>query len=303
MNPALYMITVLIWGSTWLAIYFQLGEVAVVVSVFYRFALAALLLMTTMALLGKLQKTTPRDHAFMVLQGGCLFSFNFLCFYNATESIASGLLSVVFSLATVFNAINGRLIWGDAIPRRVIVAGTVGFVGLLLLFWPEFAGQQIDAAVIRGIGLATLGTYFFSLGNMISRRHGSKGLHPLTTNSYAMCYGAMILALIVWLSGESLSLPTTASYYWALIYLSVFGSVVAFTTYLMLIDRLGANKAAYTTVIFPLIALVLSSIYEGYQWQWMAVLGLSLAILGNIIIVTNRESLSRFQQALNRLTS
>jgi drug/metabolite transporter (DMT)-like permease len=254
-----------------------------------------------MVLLGKLQQTTPCDHAMMVLQGGCLFSFNFLCFYTATESIASGLLSVVFSLATVFNALNGKLIWGDTIPRRVIIAGSVGFCGLVLLFWPEFAGQTVDPAILRGIALAVLGTYFFSLGNMISRRHGNHGLHPLTTNSYAMCYGAIILAFSLWLSGESLSLPTAPSYYWALIYLSIFGSIVAFTSYLMLVNRLGANKAAYSTVIFPLIALLLSSLFEGYQWHWTAIAGLGLALVGNIIIVTNKNSCNHLFALFRRL--
>ena len=130
MNSLLYISTVLIWGTTWLAIYFQLGEIPLLLSVFYRFALATVLFLPLMFLFGKLQKTTARDHFFMLLQGACLFSFNFICFYTATQYAASGLISVIFSLATLYNAVNNRILYREAITRRVIVAAIIGVFGL-----------------------------------------------------------------------------------------------------------------------------------------------------------------------------
>ena len=287
MNLSLYAITVLIWGTTWLAIYFQLGGVPVNVSVFYRFALAAILLLPWMWLTGKLQKTDASDHKFMVLQGACLFSLNFICFYNATQYITSGLVAVVFSLATIYNAFNNRLFWKEAVPAKVLVAGAIGTTGLILLFLPEFQQKGFSGDTLKGLLLAALGTYFFSLGNMISKRHSMKGITPLTTNAYAMGYGTVILAIILTLSAQPLVIDTRPQYLGALFYLSVFGSIVGFTTYLTLVARMGANKAAYATVMFPVVALLLSSWFESYQWQTLSFVGLGLTMLGNVVINFN----------------
>lgn len=295
MTSALYALTVLIWGSTWLAIYFQLGEVAVNVSVFYRFALAALLLLPWMWWTGKLQKTDRSDHGFMILQGLCLFSLNFMCFYTATQYISSGLVAVVFSLATLYNAVNNRIFWKEQIPARVVLAGIIGSSGLVLLFWPEFAGQQVSSDTVKGLMLAALGTYFFSLGNMISKRHSLKGVQPLTTNAYAMTYGTLVLALILVLTQQPLAFDFSMEYVTALVYLSVFGSIIGFTAYLTLVARLGANRAAYATVMFPVIALLLSSWFEGYVWQWQSFVGLTLTMLGNVLI--NFQGLKGFMLA------
>ncbi len=284
MNAVLYATTVLIWGSTWLAIYYQLGEVPVNVSVFYRFALAAVLLLPAMWFSGKLMKTNRSDHIFMVLQGVCLFSLNFICFYNATQYITSGLVAVVFSLATIYNALNNRLFWGEAIPTKVLIAGAIGSSGLILLFMPEFQDKAISTDTFKGLGLAALGTYFFSLGNMVSKRHSLKGITPLTTNAYAMAYGAIILAVILAMTAQPLVISTQIEYLTALFYLSIFGSIVGFTTYLTLVARLGSNEAAYSTVMFPVVALMLSGCFEGYQWQLTGFVGLVLTILGNLII-------------------
>ena len=287
MNASLYIITVLIWGSTWLAIHFQLGDVPVNVSVFYRFALAASLLLPWMWFTGKLQKTDRSDHLFMVLQGACLFSFNFLLFYNATHYITSGLVAVVFSLATLFNAVNNRFLWKETIPRAVLIAGFIGTIGLVLLFVPELNGKVQGSRALdtlKGLVLAGLGTYLFSLGNMISKRHSLKGIKPITTNAYGMAYGTLILAGVLLVTAQPLVIDTSAQYLGALFYLSVFGSIIGFTTYLTLVARLGANKAAYTTVMFPVVALMLSSWFEGYEWQMISFIGLALTILGNLII-------------------
>jgi len=287
-NASLYAVTVIIWGSTWLAIYFQLGEVPVNVSVFYRFALAAALLLPWMWFTGKLQKTDRSDHLFMVLQGACLFSFNFICFYNATHYITSGLVAVVFSLATLFNAVNNRFFWKETIPRTVLFAGGIGSTGLVLLFLPELTGKVQGSSssldTLKGLGLAGLGTYLFSLGNMISKRHSLKGIKPITTNAYGMAYGTLILAGILLVTLQPLVVDSSTQYLGALLYLSILGSIVGFTTYLTLVARLGANKAAYTTVMFPVVALMLSSWFEGYEWQVTSFIGLALTILGNLII-------------------
>lgn len=295
MTASLYAITVLIWGSTWLAIYYQLGEVPVNVSVFYRFALAAALLLPCMWLAGKLQKTDRSDHGFMVLQGACLFSLNFICFYNATQFITSGLVAVVFSLATIYNALNNRLFWKEKVPAKVLLAGAIGSSGLVLLFLPEFQNKTMSLDTLKGLGLAALGTYFFSLGNMISKRHSMKGVKPLTTNAYAMAYGSVLLAIILAVTAQPLVIDTRIEYLGALLYLSIFGSIVGFTTYLTLVARLGANQAAYATVVFPVIALILSSLFESYEWQLTSFVGLLLTMMGNVVMNLDASFFRRFK--------
>ncbi len=284
MNSTLYTSTVLIWGTTWLAIYWQLGNVPVIVSVFYRFALAAVILLPAMIFLNKARLRNRRDHGFQILLGACLFCFNFICFYNATRFIPSGLVSVIFSLATIYNAVNSRIFFGEKIASKVILATLIGFAGLSLLFWNELNHQRDLLALLTGVVLAAVGTLFFSFGNMISRRNSALGIKPMTANAWGMFYGSVILLLIIIATHTPVIVPTDTRYLLALVYLSVFGSVIAFTTYLSLVARIGANRAAYATVMFPVIALTLSTFYEGYIWTWTSYAGLTLTVLGNVLI-------------------
>jgi drug/metabolite transporter (DMT)-like permease len=297
MNSFLYINTVLIWGTTWIAIHWQSGEVPVLASVFYRFAIAAVLLLPLLYLCRRVQTTTRADHGFMVLQGVCLFSMNFVCFYTASHTIASGLLSVIFSAATLFNAINSRLFWGERPSSEVFFAGVLGVFGLGLMFWPELRNSGFDASDLKGIGLGLLGTYLFSLGNMISIRHSKQGLKPLTSNGYAMIYGALFLASLIWLTDTPLIWDESPRYVGSLLYLAIVGTVVGFTAYLSLVGRIGANKAAYATVMFPVVALSLSTVFEGYVWSLSSIAGLILVLLGNGLILGVRFPVSRL---LNR---
>jgi len=289
MTAILYITTVLIWGTTWLAIYWQLGDVPIVVSVFYRFALGAVLLLPAVLFFNKARVTNLKDHGFLVLLGACLFCLNFICFYNATRYMPSGLVSVIFSLATIYNAVNGRIFYKEKISNKVVIAAIMGFVGLSLLFWNELAGQNDIRQLLLGVGLAGLGTLFFSFANMISRRNSQAGVKPIVANAFGMFYGSVFLLIIITVSGTEIVVPSTGQYILALIYLSVFGSIVAFTTYFLLIERIGANRAAYATVLFPIIALILSSIYEGYIWTWTSYIGLVFT-LGGIILINYKPN-------------
>ncbi|PAU75542.1 DMT family transporter [Halomonas salipaludis] len=281
MNVALYAITVLIWGTTWIAIAFQLGEVPVTLSVFYRFALAAALLLLWLLATRRLQRIGARDHLFCALQGMCVFCLNFYLFYTATGYITSGLNSVVFSMAVLFNAVNGVFFFRQAITSRLLVAVTLGFIGMVCLFWPDIRSETLDIGVLFGLGCSLLGTYGFSLGNMLSLRHQRRGLDLLSTNAYAMGYGALIMLIIVLISGVPFVLDTSPAYLGALLYLAVFGSVIGFGAYFALVARIGAGAAAYATLLFPLVALSISTLFEDYQWSLPALIGLAMILLGN----------------------
>ena len=283
MTIFLYIVTVLAWGTSWIAIALQGGSVDSVVSVLYRFSLASLLLLPVLYFTGRLQKTRRIDHLWFLLQGCCLFCFNFICFYIASQYLASGLLSIVFSTAIFYNAINNRIFWGVSPAKSVYGAGVLGVIGLVLLFWQELQGTTASDELLLGIGLSALGTLGFSLGNMITVRHTKQGINPFTSTGYGMTYGALILLSIVLISQTPITWDSRPAYLYSLVYLAVFASIVAFTAYLSLINRIGANQAAYATVIFPVIALTISSFYEGYTWGVLNALGLVLVLLGNAV--------------------
>jgi drug/metabolite transporter (DMT)-like permease len=285
-TPVLFIATVFIWGTTWIAIAAQVGDVPVSVSVFYRFALAGAVMLTGLACLGRLRR--PAVWRFVFVQALCLFCLNFLCLYTATATVPSGLVSVIFSLASTFNAINARIFFGDRIERQTILAGGLGVAGLTLLFWQDLA-VALDPATLRGIGWATLGTMIFSWGNMASRKNSSLGVSPLTANAWGMGMGALTLLALLVIREQPLVAPEGSAYWTALAYLAVVGSVVGFTTYLLLVERIGSARAGYATVLFPIVALTASTLFEGYVWTASAAVGVVLAGVGNIVMFRNRE--------------
>lgn len=291
-NILLFATTVLLWGTTWIAIAFQVGPVPALVSVFYRFALAAALFFALLAATGRLRAPTRRDAPFILAQALCLFSCNFLCFYNGARFIPSGLESVIFSLATVFNAVNARLFFGERITGRALIAGGLGVAGVALMFAHDLM-VEINLDVLKGVGLSVLGTTLFSLGNMVSRRNSKAGIPPLTANAWGMAYASLALLALLIVTGTPLVIPTDAIYLGALVHLSVLGSIVGFTTYLMLVARIGSDRAAYATVMFPIIALALSAGFEGYVWDTRTFLGLALALAGNVVAFAGVPTLRR----------
>ena len=240
---------------------------------------------------GKLRKLSGRDHLFCLLQGGCVFCFNFWCFYTAAAWINTGLESVIFSMAVLFNAVNSFIFFGQKPPLRFYIAAGLGLTGIVTLFWQDLLNSGFNHSLLLGIGLSALGTFGFSLGNMISLRHQKKGLEVLTTNSWAMLYGTLLIAAIALVRGDNFTPQWTFSYLSALLYLAIFGSVIAFGAYFTLVGRIGPSKAAYSTLLFPLVALTLSTLYEGYIWQVNAIAGLVLILLGNLVMFARPEAL------------
>ncbi len=289
MNGLLYTATVLIWGSTWLAIAWQVGEVAEPVSIFYRFILAAVLLLTGLTVLRKRVPLSWSDHGVCLLQGLAVFGLNFYCFYTAANVLPSGLISILFSMATLFNALNGFLLFRIPIPPVFYLATALGLPGMALVFWEDLTTLQANGSTLVAMGLSLLGTYGFSLGNMASIRHQRKGLNIAVTNGYAMLYGAMAMGLIGLLQGAEFRIPMEGRYLGALVYLAVIGSIGGFGAYFMLVGRIGAGRAAYATVLFPLVALALSTVFEGYRWQPTAVVGMAMILMGNLLMFNTHK--------------
>jgi drug/metabolite transporter (DMT)-like permease len=288
-NALFYSLTVLIWGSTWLAIKFQLGLVAPSLSVAYRFTLAALLLFAWCRLRRLPLRFSRREHGFIALQGLCLFALNYLLFYLAELQITSGLAAVVFSTIVIMNILNGRLLLGTPLEWQVLFSGGLGLFGLGLLFWPEMVAADFSGPVLEGLLLSFGATYLASLGNILSARNQKRGLPVVQTNAFGMAYGALCMLLLVLVRGVPLSIELSAPYLLSLGYLALFGSVIAFGCYLSLVGRIGPGRAAYTTLLFPIVALLLSTFWEDYHWTAEAVVGILLILAGNYLALARKR--------------
>lgn len=282
-NALLFLASVLLWGLTWIAMKMQVGAVAPLASVFYRFLISAPLMMAFLAATRRMRVPTGRQQISILAQALCLFSCNFVSFYTAAQYVPSGLNAVIFSLATVFNAINARLFFGDKITGRALIAGALGVGGVALLF-AEDIFVAFDADTLKGVGFAVMGTMFFSLGNMASRRNAASGLPLTLVNGWGMSFGALILLGAMLATRTPFTPPPDARYVWALLYLALFGSVFGFAAYLSLVERIGPAKAAYTTVFFPVVALIVSTLFENYRWTPLAVAGVALTMIGNLVM-------------------
>jgi len=226
MGPiALFSIATLIWGSTWLAITFQLGVVSPEASVVYRFALAAILLGAWCLATGRSMRFPMVQHGWFAAQGTFLFGLNYLCVYWAERYVASGLVAVMFSLIVFLNLIGVRVFFATPVNRRTLAGATLGVTGVVALFWRDFSAGQADAAlgVLFGVG----GTVFASIGNMLAVRSQRRTVPLLPGVAWAMGYGALVIALVAELDGATWSFEATPRYVLSLLYLAVLSSVVA----------------------------------------------------------------------------
>ncbi|MGH8231149.1 MAG: DMT family transporter [Steroidobacteraceae bacterium] len=281
----LYSIAVLIWGSTWLAIKFQLGVVPPTVSVVWRFALAGLLLLAFAAVRRRALRFSAREHRWIALQGALLFGFNYVGVYLAEQYLTSGLVAIVYSVVVFLNALGLWMFFGQPIRSSTLLAAAVGVTGVALVFWPEmlrFASQREQYA---GLGWAIGSTVVCALGNMVATRNHRHALPVLQVNAWSMLYGAALVALLAFATGQKFVFQASWPYVASLLYLAVLGSAVAFGAYLTLMRRIGADRAAFTAVAIPVVALLLSTAFEQLQWRLATFAGIGLCVVGNVLIL------------------
>lgn len=284
---ALYAATVLIWGSTWFAIVFQLGEVAPEVSLVYRFGLACLTLLAYAGLTKKSIRIPLQHYPFVVLQGILLFCINYVLIYNGTVYVTSGLVAVLFTSLVFLNAINERFFFGTRIGMSVLLSAILGATGIALIFWPELKELDLVGAGTKGLLLVLAGTFVASLGNMAAIRNTREGLPVLALNIHGMAMGTVLLAGFALWRGQPFNFEWTAGYVVSLLYLAIPGTALAFGFYLALLNKIGSGRAAFTTVLFPIVALAISTIFEGHRWSIYPALGVVLALGGSAIALSS----------------
>lgn len=299
-SSLLYLVTIFIWGSTWLAIKFQLGVVAPELSIAYRFALAASILFIFSLVRRLPLRFTWREHGYMAMQGFLLFSLNYLLVYLAEGYLSSGLVAIIFSMVIFLNVIFARIFLHNPIRTRVVVGAVLGFLGLSFIFWPELSSFDLSSTRSLGLTLAFLAAVSASLGNVLSARNQRNKLPVTQTNAFGMAYGATYMLIFAWVRGAELSFDPSLGYVSSLLYLAIFGSVVAFGSYLTLLGRIGPDRAAYVTVLFPVIALLLSTIFEGMTWNTLQLAGFAIVILGNAIALTKLDAAKNLRLLIRR---
>ncbi len=291
-NALLYLATVLIWGSTFFAIEFQLGVVEPEVSIFYRYAMASLLLFGWSVLRGLRLRFELRSHIWFVLLGFLLFGINYILTYRAQMHITSALCAIAFSMMLWMNIINSRVFFGVRAGRRVLLGAVLGIVGMAILFAPQIREFAFTDGVFFGSILAVLGALSASFGNMVSQKAQKLKLPVIQSNAWGMFYGAVMTGTVTAIEGHSFTFDWSPTYIASLAYLTFFGSIVAFGAYLTLLGRIGAHKAGYAMVMFPVVALILSTLFEGLELNSSIVVGTALVLAGNLFVLgakTRRE--------------
>lgn len=281
----LYASTVLIWGSTWIAITFQLGEVDPLISVIYRMALASALLFGWCKWRGIPLALKPGNHRFMVAQGVSLFGINYWMIYWSETFLPSGIIAVLFSLIVFFNIINARIFLKRRIDIKTVVGGIIGLSGICMLFYPELTKfeSESNSGAIKGALFALAAVFTASLGNIVATRNGNTGISVWAINAWGTLYGTAALLIIALVTGATFSYDNSFEYTASLVYLSTFGTILAFGAYLKLLILIGPEKAGYSGLLIPFVAIILSTVFEDYQWTLLAVMGFVLAASGNYL--------------------
>ena len=284
-NLQLFATCVLIWGSTWLAITFQLGDVAPEMSVGYRFLLASAVVFAYCRWRRMPLRFSPSRHLDLFLFGAAMFSISYILVYYAETFIVSGMVAVGYSASPMINMLFSRWFFGTPMTRRVATGAMFGMVGIACVFWPEFGEPSVSRDAELGALLTMLSVVASAAGSMVAMRTQKRGLPTWSSMAWGMLYGGALALLIGVAVGRPFAIESSPAYLLSLVYLAVLGSIVTFACYLTLISRIGAAPASYIGVMVPIVALAVSFFFEKFAWGWLTTVGVVLSVLGNVVIL------------------
>jgi drug/metabolite transporter (DMT)-like permease len=285
LNLFLFVTTVLIWGATWYAIVFQIGDVDPGVSLTYRYAIAAALAFAWCIARRKSLRFGWPAHRYFILLGMFLFGLNYLSAYHAQVYISSALNAIGFSAMIWMNIVNARLFFGSRISVSTFIGAGLGLLGIVIIFWPAVENVALTDRVVIGAFFSMLGALLASFGNMASQAAQQDGIPVMQANAWGMFYGMLLNGGIALATGKAFVFDSSPEYVVSLLFLAVFGSVVAFACYLTLLGRIGLERAGYAAVMVPVVALILSASVEGLVLEPHILVGMALAIAGNVFIL------------------
>ena len=290
-NLGAFLLVSVIWGGTWLVIKDQLGNVPAQWSITYRFVVACLGMFALAKLRGESLALAKGGQRWALLLGITQFTLNFTFVYNAEHFITSGLVAVMFALLVVPNALLGRLFLGQRITPAFVLGSGIAAVGVALLFTQEYrASPATLGEVLLGAGLTLGGILSASAANIAQAMEGAKRQPLLTLLAWSMLWGVAINAALALVTVGPPSFDARPSYALGIVYLGLLGSVVTFPLYYGLVRKVGAGQAAYTSVIVPVVAMVLSTLFEGYRWGLLPAAGAVLVLGGMVVALKGRAA-------------
>ena len=305
-SPLLFALASVIWGSTFFAITLQLGEVAPAVSVAYRFGLASAVLFGWCLLRGESLRLPRPAVRWVMLQGFFTFALSYVCTYTSEQYLVSALVAVLFALMVFWNPLCSRIAFGTPITWRTWAAGMVAITGVAMLFFHSIADAWADivrggaGSFLFGLALAITATIASSAGNVVVSKIREQSSNLFLTMAWSMLCGTVMVVLWALATGQQFTLPHAPRYWAGLLYLSLFGSVIAFAAYFTLINRIGSQKAVYIGVVTPVISLLLSMQLEHYRPGPLEFLGMFLCLASVAWAV--RSPAPDSKQALNLST-
>ena len=284
-NYILFLITLFCWSPTWYLIKFQLGYVDPLVSVFYRFLIAAIIIFIYLIIKNKNLKFSINHHFWFLFFGTCLYSINYVFFYLSNTYLISAFPAIVFSTVVIMNIIGERLYFKKKPSLKTLVGATIGMIGITIIFNNEIFNFSLENGAHLGLFLALIGTFCASTGNMVHQRNLNNNFPPIQTIAYSILYGSLVTFLVTQVRGSELLFEYSMRYISSLLYLSIFGSIFAFISYLKLLEQVGPGRAGYVGVVMPVIALIISTIFEKLEWQTDLIIGLPILIIGAILVI------------------
>lgn len=286
-NLTLFAGCVAIWGTTWIAIVYQLGSVAPEASVSYRFLLAALLVAAWCRLRGLSLRFGLREHAALGAMGVAMYSVSYIFVYHAERHVASGLVAVGYSASPLLAMLGLRLAFGQPMTTRMALGSGFGIAGIALVYWPEFGHLAQGGSAALGAMFTALAVLVTTIGGLIAHRNHHQQLHGWPTMAWSMGYGGLAALAVALALGRPLAFDATPAYVLSLLYLTLFGSILAFASFLTLLGRIGPARASYVGVMVPILALLISTAFEGFSWYPLTVVGIAISVAGNVLVLRN----------------
>ena len=288
-NLTLFGLCVAIWSTTWFAITFQLGAIAAEVSVAWRFLFAALIVAVFCRVRGLSLRYSASDHAALAVMGIAMYSAGYICVYHAEEYLASGLVAVGFSAAPLIAMFGLRLFFGQPLTVRMALGSIFGIVGIVLVFWPEVARLSQAKGAVLGAVFTTTAVLVSTVGGLLAHRNHKRELHGLPTIAWSMGYGGLFALLTAVALGRTIAIDVSPAYLLSLLYLTVIGSVAAFGAWLTLIGRIGPARASYVGVMVPVVALIISAVFENLPWHPLMIAGMVVSVAGNVLVLSGSK--------------
>lgn len=291
-TAVLYITTILTGGTSWYAAKLQLTDVAPIISLIYRFGAASVILLLLCTLTRKRLRYRVHEHISLAALGVMGFSVAFMFIYLAAGLITTGLIAVVYSTVVLLNTIISSVFYKSKFPWVICIAGLIGIFGITLVFLPEIFSQEWNWI---GFGYAAAATVAFSFANISAVHLHKSGVEILPMTAISMGYGAIFLLACALAFGQPFSFDSSLGYLGSLLYLTLFPSVIGYTTYFAVISRLGAERGSYTMLVVPLVALAISSVAEGYRPTFLALIGTAMVLSGNYwaIITKSRPAIEQ----------